>query len=666
MSKTKSKQESDSTQGEIPVEQSTKQNTKEDSRERESKKEQYPVESKDQKKDSKTETITSEEFLENFDWEEHQGTVEFIGDEKMKNFETQVDKNFSGTAGNSIIKGKIVRIADREALVDIDAKSEGVISLNEFRYNPDLVEGDQVDVIVDKPEDKTGQLVLSHRKARTIIAWKRVNEAFKNEEILSGTVKCRTKGGMIVDIQGIEAFLPGSQIDIKQIKDYDQYINKVMDFKIVKINQEFKNIVVSHKVLIEADMEEMKQEIISKLKKGNVLKGTVKSIMSYGVFIDLGAIDGLIHIGDLAWKRISHPSEIVELDQTLDVVVLDFDKDELKIQLGLKQLEDHPWEKLSPDIKEGSVLDGKIVMIYDYGVFVEVENGVEGFMRVIDMSWSTYLRSAGEFVTEGDEVKVKVLSIDTEVRKLSLGMKQLTKDPWTDITEKYQIRTKHEGTIRNLKEFGVFVELEPGIEGLVYLSDLSWTKRVKHPSDLFKLGDKIEVMVMDIDTKERRLRLGHKQTKVNPWDKYEKQYAVGTVHQFKIDKVINGDGIINFQDNLVIYVRRNGMKTAEGKPLKKGQEADFKIVEFNKDSSAVIASHTALIDDQEKDNVAKRDDALSKKKIRKATLGELKGSVLSELKNKMEDESDKPEKMLRRKKRERDDKPFVVDTEENE
>ncbi|MCY4161589.1 MAG: 30S ribosomal protein S1 [Flavobacteriaceae bacterium] len=617
-------------------------------------------------KESKTEKTPSEHFLENFDWEKHQGTVESIGDEKMKSFEAQVDNNFSGTVGHSIIKGKVVRIADREALLDINSKSEGVISLNEFRYNPHLAEGDLVDVIVDKPEDNTGQLVLSHRKARTIIAWKKVNEAFKNEEILSGMVKCRTKGGMIVDIQGIEAFLPGSQIDIKQIKDYDQYINKVMDFKIVKINQEFKNIVVSHKVLIEADMEEMKQEIISKLKKGNVLKGTVKSIMSYGVFIDLGAIDGLIHIGDLAWKRINHPSEIVEVDQTLDVVVLDFDKDDLKIQLGLKQLEDHPWEKLSPDIKEGSELEGKVVMIYDYGVFVEVENGVEGFMKVVDMSWSTYLRSAGEFVKEGDLVNVKVLSIDTEARKLSLGMKQLTKDPWTDITEKYQIKTKHIGTVRNLKEFGVFVELEPGIEGLVYLSDLSWTKRIKHPSDLFKLKDEIEVLVMEIDTKDRRLRLGHKQTKVNPWDKYEKQYAVGTVHKFKIDKVINGDGIIHFQENLVIYVKRNGMRTIEGKPLKKGQEAEFKIIEFNKDSSSVIASHSALLDDQEKENVSKRDEALSKKKIKKATLGELEGSVLSQLKDKMEDKVEQTSKTLKRKKREQDDKPFVIDTEENE
>ncbi len=629
-------------------------------------KEQKQIQPTTEKDISEAEATSSDAFLNNFDWEKHKGTAESIGDKKMKSFETQVDENFSGTAGNSIIKGKIIRIADREALVDINSKSEGVISLNEFRYNQDLTEGDLVDVIVDKSEDKTGQLVLSHRKARTIIAWKKVNEAFKNEEILSGTVKCRTKGGMIVDIQGIEAFLPGSQIDIKQIKDYDQYINKVMDFKIVKINQEFKNIVVSHKVLIEADMEEMKQEIISKLKKGNVLKGTVKSIMSYGVFIDLGAIDGLIHIGDLAWKRISHPSEIVEIDQTLDVVVLDFDKDEIKIQLGLKQLEDHPWEKLSADIKEGSELEGKVVMIYDYGVFVEVENGVEGFMKVVDMSWSTYLRSAGEFVKEGDLVKVKVLSIDAEARKLSLGMKQLTKDPWTDITEKYQIRTKHEGIIRNLKEFGVFVELEPGIEGLVYLSDISWTKRIKHPSDLFKLGDKIEVLVMDIDTKERRLRLGHKQTKVNPWDKYEKQYAVGTVHKFKIDKVINGDGIINFQDNLVIYVKRNGMKTAEGKPLKKGQEAEFKIIEFNKDSSAVIASHTALINDQEKENVTKRDQALSNKRVKKATLGELEGSVLSELKSKMEDQTEEPKKFAKRKKRDRDDKPFVIDTEDSQ
>ena len=604
------------------------------------------------------------EYLEKFDWEKHCGTVESIGEEKMKSFEREVDKNFSGSVGKSIVKGTIVRIADREAIVDINSKSEGVISLNEFRYNPDLSVGDEVDVIVDKHEDNTGQLVLSHRKARTIRSWEKVNQAHRDLEILPGTIKCRTKGGMIVDINGIEAFLPGSQIDIKPIKDYDQYIEKTLDFRIVKINQEFKNIVVSHKVLIEADMAKIKKELISNLKKGNVLRGTVKNIMSYGVFVDLGSIDGLIHIGDLSWRRISHPSEVVNEEQDIEVVVLDFDKESLKIQLGLKQLEDHPWDKLSADIKEGTQLDGKVVMIHDYGVLVEVENGVEGFMKINDMSWSTYLRSAGEFLSIGDQVKVVVLSIDIESRRLSLGMKQLTKDPWTDITEKYQVGTTHPGTVRQLTDFGAFIELEPGIEGLVYSKDLSWTEKVKHPSNLLSIRDKIDVAVMDIDTKERRLRLGHRQTKPNPWDKYQEQYAVGTIHKFKIDKVIDGGGVINFHDNLQIYVNKRGMITFDGTPLRKGQEAEFKIIEFNKDLSKVIASHKAAIIEKEKDNVKKHQRSASRKDIRKPTFGELEGSVLSDLRHKMKHDDNSPKKSVKRIRRKRDEKPFVVDSQD--
>lgn len=608
-----------------------------------------------------------EDNLLNFDWNKHIGGIKSIGDTELKEFEEQVDENFIGSLDNKIIKGTIVRIADREAIVDISSKSEGVISLNEFRYNPSLKEGDQVDVIVAKAEDKTGQLVLSHRKARIIKTWEKINVAFKEDKVLTGQIKCRTKGGMIVDIDGIEAFLPGSQIDIKPVKDYDDYINKRMEFKIVKINQEFKNIVVSHKVLVEADMEELKREIIENLKKGNVLNGKVKSITSYGVFVELGAIDGLIHIGDLSWKRISHPSEVVEQDQLLDVVVLDFDKDSLKIQLGLKQLEEHPWDKLSPEVKEGSVLKGKILTIHDFGVHVEVENGVEGFMKVYDMSWSTYLRSASEFVTIGDQVDVAVVSIDRESRKLYLGMKQLTKDPWTDITEKYQVGTTHVGVVRHFTDFGVFVEMEPGIDGLLYISDLSWTKRIKHPTEVLSIRDEIEVKIMDLDTKERRLRLGHKQTKENPWDKYQDQYAVGTVHKFKINKVINGDGIIHFQDGLLIYVNRRGMIKQDGKSLTKGEEAEFKIIEFNKNTAKVMASHTSVHRDRERENAKIVQRSVSKRNIKKTTFAELEGDPLSELKDKLrQDEKNKDISVTRKDKTPKVIKPFVVESAEEE
>lgn len=631
----------------------------------------------DESEDSpqKDETKSSEDSIEkqkeddrlNFDWNKHIGGIKSIGDTELKEFEEQVDDNFIESLDNKIIKGTIVRIADREAIVDISSKSEGVISLNEFRYNPSLKEGDRVDVIVDKAEDQTGQLVLSHRKARTIKTWEKVNEAFKEDKVLTGQIKCRTKGGMIVDIDGIEAFLPGSQIDIKPVKDYDEYLNRRMEFKIVKINQEFKNIVVSHKVLVEADMEELKREIIENLKKGNVLNGKVKSIMSYGVFVELGAIDGLIHIGDLSWKRISHPSEVVEQDQLLDVVVLDFDKDSLKIQLGLKQLEEHPWDKLSPEVKDGSVLKAKILTIHDFGVHVEVENGVEGFMKVYDMSWSTYLRSASEFVAVGDQVDVAVVSIDRDARKLYLGMKQLTKDPWTDITEKYQVGTMHTGVVRHFTDFGVFVEMEPGIDGLLYISDLSWTKRIKHPTEVLSIGDEIEVKIMDLDTKERRLRLGHKQTKENPWDKYQDQYAVGTVHKFKINKVINGDGVIHFQDGLLIYVNKRGMIKQDGKSLTKGEEAEFKIIEFNKNTAKVMASHTSVHRDQERENAKIAQRGVSKRDIKKTTFAELEGDPLSGLKDKLrQDEQSKDKPVTRRTKDPKEIKPFVLESAEEE
>ena len=471
------------------------------------------------------------EFLENFNWELYEEGIDPIEDKQLAEFETLVKENFVDTADDDVVEGLVVHMTDRDAIIDINAKSEGVISLNEFRYNPDLKVGDKVEVIVDTREDRTGQLVLSHRKARVIKAWDRVNNAHDNGEIVNGFVKCRTKGGMIVDVFGIEAFLPGSQIDVKPIRDYDQYVNKTMEFKVVKINHEFKNIVVSHKALIEADIEEQKKEIIGQLEKGQVLEGVVKNITSYGVFIDLGGVDGLIHITDLSWSRINHPSEILELDQKLNVVILDFDDNKSRIQLGLKQLSGHPWDNLSEDIKEGSKLKGKVAVIADYGAFVEIQDGVEGLVHVSEMSWSTHLRSAQDFVKVGDEVETVVLSIDREARKMSLGIKQLSQDPWTDITSKFPVGSKHTGIVRNFTNFGVFIELDEGIDGLVYISDLSWTKKIKHPSEFINLGDQLEVVVLELDVEGRKLSLGHKQTQENPWDKFESEFAEGTVHK---------------------------------------------------------------------------------------------------------------------------------------
>jgi small subunit ribosomal protein S1 len=496
---------------------------------------------------------THEEFLANFNWENYEEGIDVIEGEELKKFEKLVEENFVDTADEDVVVGKVVYMTEREAIIDINAKSEGVISLNEFRYNPDLKIGDTVEVVVDTREDRTGQLVLSHRKARTIKAWDRVNNAHDNAEIVTGFVKCRTKGGMIVDVFGIEAFLPGSQIDVKPIRDYDQYVDKTMEFKVVKINHEFKNVVVSHKALIEADIEEQKKEIIGQLEKGQVLEGTVKNITSYGVFIDLGGVDGLIHITDLSWSRINHPSEILELDQKLNVVILDFDDNKSRIQLGLKQLSGHPWDNLAEDLKEGDKVKGKVVVIADYGAFVEIEEGVEGLVHVSEMSWSTHLRSAQDFVNVGDEVEAVVLTLDRESRKMSLGIKQITPDPWTDITAKYPVGSKHKGIVRNFTNFGVFIELEEGIDGLVYISDLSWTKKVKHPSEVLTLSDEIEVIVMELDVEGRKLSLGHKQTKDNPWDKYEKEFGVDSSHTTTISEIVDKGATLHFNEDIVAF-----------------------------------------------------------------------------------------------------------------
>ncbi len=576
------------------------------------------------------------EFLENFDWEKYEQGIEKVDDTKLKEFESLVTENFVDTADAEVVQGTVVYLTDREAIIDINAKSEGVISLNEFRYNPGLKVGDKVEVLIDIREDKSGQLVLSHRKARTIMAWERVNKAHDNEEVVSGFVKCRTKGGMIVDVFGIEAFLPGSQIDVKPIRDYDQYVNKTMEFKVVKINHEFKNVVVSHKALIEADIEEQKKEIISQLEKGQVLEGVVKNITSYGVFIDLGGVDGLIHITDLSWSRINHPNEVVDLDQKLNVVILDFDENKSRIQLGLKQLEKHPWDALSDEIKIGDKLKGKVVVIADYGAFIEVAEGVEGLIHVSEMSWSTHLRSAQDFVKVGDEIEAVVLTLDREDRKMSLGVKQLTPDPWTDITTKYPVGSKHTGIVRNFTNFGVFVELEEGIDGLIYISDLSWTKKIKHPSEFVTVGDKLEVEVLELDVEGRKLSLGHKQTTENPWDKYETEFAVGTVHKGAITEIVDKGATIDFNEDITAFIPQRHLEKEDGKKLAKGEEAEFKIIEFNKDFKRVVASHTAIFREEE-ERIVKA--AVKKAKASadeaKPTLGDA-NEQLQALKDKME------------------------------
>jgi small subunit ribosomal protein S1 len=584
---------------------------------------------------STTPVNSPEDFLSNFNWHNYQEGIDIIEDKQLKEFESLVKENFVDTADEDVIDGEVVYMTDREAIIDINAKSEGVISLNEFRYNPNLKVGDKVEVIVDVREDRTGQLVLSHRKARVIKAWDRVNNAHDTGEVVNGFVKCRTKGGMIVDVFGIEAFLPGSQIDVKPIRDYDQYVDKTMEFKVVKINHEFKNIVVSHKALIESDIEEQKKEIIGQLEKGQVLEGSVKNITSYGVFIDLGGVDGLIHITDLSWSRINHPSEILELDQKLNVVILDFDDNKSRIQLGLKQLSSHPWDNLNDAVKEGEKIKGKVVVIADYGAFVEVEEGVEGLVHVSEMSWSTHLRSAQDFVKVGDEVEAVVLTLDRDSRKMSLGIKQMTQDPWTDITEKYPLKSKHKGIVRNFTNFGVFIELEEGIDGLVYISDLSWTKKIKHPSEILSIGDSIDVIVLELDVTGRKLSLGHKQTKDNPWNKYEKEYALDTIHKASLSEIVDKGATISFNDDIVAFVPSRHLEKEDGSTLDKGEEVDFKIIEFNKEFKRVVASHTSVFKQQERLNLAKAAKKVKASNNDKTTLGDL--DALADLKQKMDD-----------------------------
>ena len=577
------------------------------------------------KKDTKEVDKNINNLLE-FDWHNYEEGIDQVDEKQIKEFEKLVEENFVETLTNDVVEGTVIHMTDREAIIDINAKSEGVISLNEFRYNPALKVGDKVEVLIDVREDATGQLILSHRKARVIKAWDRVNNAHDTGEIVNGFVKCRTKGGMIVDVFGIEAFLPGSQIDV----------NKTMEFKVVKINHEFKNVVVSHKALIEADIELQKKEIIKQLEKGQILEGVVKNITSYGVFMDLGGVDGLIHITDLSWSRINHPNEIVDLDQQLKVVILDFDEDKSRIQLGLKQLSKHPWEALADDVKVGDTVKGKVVVIADYGAFVEISEGVEGLVHVSEMSWSTHLRSAQDFFNVGDEIEAKILTFDREERKMSLGVKQLTPDPWTDITKKYPVDSKHKGIVRNFTNFGVFVELEEGVDGLIYISDLSWTKKIKHPREFCNTGEKIEVIVLELDVENRKLSLGHKQLTENPWNKYENEFALDTIHNSEIFEIVPKGATVKFNDDVIAFIPSRHMVKEDGSKLQKGESVDLKVIEFNKDSKRVVLSHTQTFKDIEEINkkvMTKKmqDDKLSSKN----TLGDA-NEQLQELKDKMD------------------------------
>ncbi|MES2567998.1 MAG: 30S ribosomal protein S1 [Bacteroidota bacterium] len=582
-----------------------------------------------------------------FDWNSIGKKNDNYSSEERTALDEMYGKSLSTIADAQTMQGTVVSKNTREVVVNIGYKSDGVVALSEFRYNPDLKVGDSIEVFIEKAEDASGQLILSHKKARAGKSWDRVNEALNNDEIIKGFVKCRTKGGLIVDVFGIEAFLPGSQIDVKPIRDYDIYVGKTMEFKVVKINNEFKNVVVSHKALIEAEIETQKRDIISKLEKGQVLEGVVKNITSYGVFIDLGGVDGLIHITDLSWGRINHPEEIVKLDEKINVVILDFDDDKKRIALGLKQLSSHPWEALSPDVKIGDKVKGKVVVLADYGAFVEIAPGVEGLIHVSEMSWSQHLRSAQEFLKVGDEVEAVVLTLDREERKMSLGVKQLTPDPWNMIIDKYAKGSRHTGTVRNFTNFGVFVELEEGVDGLVHISDLSWSKKIKHPSEFCKVGDKMDVAVLEIDGENRRLSLGHKQLEDNPWDVFETVFTIDSVHQGTVTSVNDKGATVGLTYGVEGFCPSRHLAKADGTTLKAEEVADFKVIEFSKESKRIVVSH-ARLHEEVKDEVRKVEKASkaaesdeTKKAVKKmkdnqqqTTLGDI--SALSDLKDKMD------------------------------
>ena len=548
---------------------------------------------------------------ENFDWNAFENDLGVYSQPKEE-IAAAYDKTLSNVAVGEVVEGTVMSIGKREVVVNIGYKSEGVIPVSEFRYNPELAVGEKVEVYVESAEDKNGQLSLSHKKARQLKSWDRVNEALANDEIIKGYIKCRTKGGMIVDVFGIEAFLPGSQIDVKPIRDYDVYVDKTMEFKVVKINQEFRNVVVSHKALIEAELEAQKQIIMSKLEKGQILEGTVKNITSYGVFIDLGGVDGLIHITDLSWGRVNHPEEIVQLDQKLKVVILDFDEAKKRIALGLKQLTPHPWEALDPDLKVGDKVKGKVVVMADYGAFVEIAPGVEGLIHVSEMSWSQHLRSAQEFMKVGDEVEAVILTLDRAERKMSLGIKQLTTDPWADIEQKYPVGTRCVAKVRNFTNFGVFVEIEEGIDGLVHISDLSWTKKVKHPGEFTQIGADLEVVVLEIDKENRRLSLGHKQLEENPWNEFEGQFSIDSIHEGTVTELVDKGAIVSLTDSIEGFCPMKHLVKEDGTTAKVGEKLPFKVLEFSKATKRITLSHSRTFED------AKRAEYAAEKAEKKA------------------------------------------------
>ena len=554
--------------------------------------------------------------LADFDWDAYEnGAVQAASSQEEQ--EKAYDQTLGRVNENEVVEGTVIAVGKREVVVNIGYKSDGIIPVNEFRYNPDLKPGDVVEVYIENQEDKRGQLVLSHRKARATKSWERVNAALENKEVITGYIKCRTKGGMIVDVFGIEAFLPGSQIDVKPIRDYDVFVGKTMEFQVVKINQEYKNVVVSHKALIEAELEAQKQEIISKLEKGQVLEGTVKNITSYGVFIDLGGVDGLIHITDLSWGRVNDPHEIVELDQKLNVVILDFDEEKKRIALGLKQLTPHPWDALDAELKVGDKVKGKVVVMADYGAFVEIAPGVEGLIHVSEMSWSQHLRSAQDFLKVGDEVEAVVLTLDRNERKMSLGIKQLKEDPWKDIEKKYPVNSRHQAKVRNFTNFGVFVELEEGVDGLIHISDLSWTKKVKHPSEFTQIGADIEVVVLEIDKENRRLSLGHKQLEENPWDVFEGVFTEGSVHEGTITELMDKGAVIQLEYGVEGFATPKHLVKEDGSHAKEGEKLAFKVIEFNKDSKRIILSHSRTFEDAQRSEARAERKAAPRKAARK-------------------------------------------------
>ena len=580
--------------------------------------------------------------LDDFNWEEFEnGASSSVSKEDQAK---AYDNTLNKIQDHEVVEGTVISIDKKEVVVNIGYKSDGIIPASEFRYNPDLKIGDKVEVYVEDQEDKHGQLVLSHKKARLAKSWEDINKAMENNEVIQGYIKCRTKGGMIVDVLGIEAFLPGSQIDVHPIRDYDVFVGKTMEFKVVKINQEFRNVVVSHKALIEAELEAQKKEIISHLEKGQVLEGTVKNITSYGVFVDLGGVDGLVHITDLSWGRVSDPHEVVALDQKIKVVILDFDEEKKRIALGVKQLTPHPWDSLDANLKVGDHVKGKVVVIADYGAFVEIQPGVEGLIHVSEMSWSQHLRSAQEFLHVGDEVEAVILSLDRQERKMSLGLKQLKADPWENIEEKYPVGSVHKAKVRNFTNFGIFTELEEGVDGLIHISDLSWTKKVKHPSEFTTIGADIDVVVLVIDKENRRLSLGHKQLEENPWDKYETLYEPGTVHNGKITEMMDKGAVITLDEGGEGFATPKHLTKEDGSQAKLGEELPFKVIEFNKDSHRIILSHSRTFEEGHDEprqhrhsgsNARKQNDAPVINNVQAGTsLGDL--DVLAKLKADME------------------------------